>query len=857
MMRIFWGLSFLVWIAISSTASTSAPPSAWVQPVTVTHPAQWTPNPVGQNYLLLDQQANVASGETYFRRVFQIVSEAGRSDGAQVNISFDPSYQTLAIHHLRLRRNQQEFDRYDPAKVQFLQREQDLERQLYNGERSALIILDDVRIGDTIDLAYTLMGRNPVFGGHFIDLAYLGWGAPVQELRYRLIKPSGRTLRHQERGPSSSVVTVNETTHGQEWLWVRRDLTTIEWEDKTPAWQVVYPFLEVSEFADWGAVVAWALPLYDFTAEPTPLVRETLASIKASAVTPEARALAALRFVQEEIRYLGIEMGPGSHRPSAPDAVLQRRFGDCKDKSLLLAALFHHLGFEAAPVLVNSTLRDSVKEWLPSPYAFDHVITALDLGGRRYLLDPTMSYQRGATLALRHVGTYGPYLRIARDNWNLENSHLGENDTYQAEVRETYRTVAFDQPTALTVTTTYRGTAANYMRAYFATRSREQIGRDYLDYYTRYYPDISSAQPVDFTDNPGYNVFTVTERYRIQKLFVQTPPGGPVLQAEFYPTVIDDYLRTPNLGQRKHPYAINHPARVTCATTVELPDEWQIASAQQTVRDAAFEFDYAISGTGRTVSMNYQWQSLAAEVPVARLAEFAAHTAEARALLGYQLIYNTDIAPAGGPYPLQWPMVLLAATVAIAGTLAGWRLVRRRNPVPPSPPLLRPAESSLYSYGSKSAANLEGLGGWLVLVAIGLVLRPCVLLLTLVSSHRGYFNHAVWLELTTPGGTAYEPYFAGTAAIELALNLGLLIFSGVLLALFFRRSYLFPRAMQVFLGCLLVAACFGVWTAHTLSIIGLEDRKETYQNLIQALVAAAVWIPYFQVSRRVKQTFVR
>jgi transglutaminase-like putative cysteine protease len=102
--------------------------------------------------------------------------------------------------------------------------------------------------------------------------------------------------------------------------------------------------------------------------------------------------------VQDEVRYLGIELGTYSHTPTGPSKVFERRFGDCKDKTLLLATVLNELGIDARPALVNTDARRALDGWQPSPYAFDHVIVRAELGGKTYWLDPTTPYQRG-TLA--------------------------------------------------------------------------------------------------------------------------------------------------------------------------------------------------------------------------------------------------------------------------------------------------------------------------------------------------------------------------------------------------------------------------------------------------------------------------
>ena len=77
---------------------------------------------------------------------------------------------------------------------------------------------------------------------------------------------------------------------------------------------------------------------------------------------------------------------------------MSRRFGDCKDKALLLVTLLRALGTEAEPALVNTEARQAIADWLPSPLAFDHVIVRFVFQSRTYWVDATRALQRG-TLA--------------------------------------------------------------------------------------------------------------------------------------------------------------------------------------------------------------------------------------------------------------------------------------------------------------------------------------------------------------------------------------------------------------------------------------------------------------------------
>jgi transglutaminase-like putative cysteine protease len=135
------------------------------------------------------------------------------------------------------------------------------------------------------------------------------------------------------------------------------------------------------------------LVLFTNNAPPSPELKAKIDQWK-RLPSPEDRVLAALRFVQDEVRYLGIESGISGFMPAAPNTVFARRFGDCKDKTLLLDTLLTALGVEAHPTLVNTKLRRTIQQLRPAP-VFDHAISQVVAGGRTYWLDATANYERG------------------------------------------------------------------------------------------------------------------------------------------------------------------------------------------------------------------------------------------------------------------------------------------------------------------------------------------------------------------------------------------------------------------------------------------------------------------------------
>lgn len=148
----FWSRLFIVaalvivpWAAIVARAERSprfAPPAAWVEPHTgLSIPPLPTNGQAsyGRRYLLVESQVHVPSATAYHHNVYQILNAEGLADSAQVRLSFDPDYETLVIHHVRLHRGAEVIDKLAPERIQTIQQERDLDRLLYNGELTSLL----------------------------------------------------------------------------------------------------------------------------------------------------------------------------------------------------------------------------------------------------------------------------------------------------------------------------------------------------------------------------------------------------------------------------------------------------------------------------------------------------------------------------------------------------------------------------------------------------------------------------------------------------------------------------------------------------------------------------------------------
>ena len=149
-----------------------------------------------------------------------------------------------------------------------------------------------------------------------------------------------------------------------------------------------------------------------------------------------------------------------------------------------------------------------------------------------------------------------------------------------------------------------------------------------------------------------------------------------------------------------------------------------------------------------------------------------------------------------------------------------------------------------------------GIGGWLILVAVGLCLTPVRIAVELVRGLRP-LEPATWHAITTPGTRAYHPLFGPLIVGELVVNAALLIWAGVLLYLFFAKRRSFPAMMITFMitRVLFQAADLGV--ALMIPATAARTGPAVYGALAGAILVTLIWVPYFIRSRRVESTFIR
>lgn len=159
----------------------------------------------------------------------------------------------------------------------------------------------------------------------------------------------------------------------------------------------------------------------------------------------------------------------------------------------------------------------------------------------------------------------------------------------------------------------------------------------------------------------------------------------------------------------------------------------------------------------------------------------------------------------------------------------------------------------------KNKDELVGLGGWLILPILGLIYISISLSILFLRDYLPIFQKGYWVILTTPGSAAYHPLWGSFLIFEMVINTLFLITCLYLLFLMFTKSYKLPKFMIIFYVAQFIFVVADYFMANMIPAVSLQiaNNNEAIKEIAKSVIGVIIWIPYFLVSKRVKNTFVK
>ncbi len=540
----------------------------------------------GTLVLLADYQVNIPKQETYFRSVKRITNTSGVQEGSNISSVYDPSYQKITFHAINIIRDGKVINKLNADHFQVIRRELNAENYLYDGSYTAMLNMSDVRVGDIIDFSFTIKGFNPIHDGKFSNIFYLTDYVPIGEINVAIY--TSRAINYKLYNTDlKPTITTNNGYTAYHWNIVTPKV--FSYEDYIPSWKILLPTVIVSEYESWGDVAAWATKLFEYHEPLSAEIKKKVKEIDNTYKTQGKKIQAILEFVQNDIRYLGLEYGIGKYKPNSSNKVFLQRYGDCKDKSLLMVNMLKELGVKAYPMLVHSSFKTTILELPPSPEFFDHcVVKVIDDKNSLLYYDPTISDQGGA-YKNKHFPNYEYGLVV--DKYTTEFDTIVSSSSNNVSTYEEFTIMDLKGKATLNVETTYSDVEADRMRTYIKNTGKSTYHKELENFYANYYNKIKLSKDPVIEDDLVHNELVIREFYTIDSIWKPMTNEPHKVSIEFVPTSLLNIIFMPNMDHRKHPIELPYPVAREHTTKVKLPIRWHFEEISDLISNDMFFYD--------------------------------------------------------------------------------------------------------------------------------------------------------------------------------------------------------------------------------------------------------------------------
>lgn len=511
--------------------------------------------------LLIDQQHDRASRSVFEHRVIRLESMDAVQHLSQWTLDFSPLTETVFLHDLTVIRGNERKQYALRENIRLLNRERNLEAFIVDGMSTLLIVLADIRVGDIIDQSLTIRTKPHLLEEEFFHNYALPQQTQIGSFHFSVKAPAGQLPAW--RGSASMGEPESSSDGETECLtWRLESVSRFESEPNVPTWYMPPAWLQFSSIASWEAISRAAAKAWPACGDDS-VLDDYLAGVKAEHEALEAQIEAVLRYLQDEFRYLSLNETFGGQIPAPPDTVLGRRYGDCKDLSLLLTELLKRLGVEARPVVVNQAIGRTLPDMLPSLNLFNHAIVSFFHEGEEYWVDPTISTQGGGPFK-RFVGHFTHGLPIDGNGCGLTpQPEIKSPNTYQ--LHDTLLLDTAGGHSLIRVQLIATGWYADNLRSRLHGGGEEGFRQDLLNRtQERYKAETLPDKPV-YEDDRETNLWRMVELYQLPKL-----QGS---QQGFYGVNLPDCLPLmmlpyPDDKKRQAPFAV--PDHVDIKHAVEI-----------------------------------------------------------------------------------------------------------------------------------------------------------------------------------------------------------------------------------------------------------------------------------------------
>lgn len=257
---------------------------------------------------------------------------------------------------------------------------------VYSDERTKLITMPHVVVGSVIDWQAVIETTKPVIEKNFYGMVYLSSSVPMKAHKYTLIAPKDMKLNFKyvntDRKP---VVTYSDDK--VIYTWEASNIDKIEFEEFMQPWEELYEAVAISTLNSWEDMSIWVWNLFSKNLRLSDEMKKKVSEITKGKSSLSDKVQAIVEYIQNDFRYVAMNMDFHSYEPHPSDQVFSNKYGDCKDYTLMGMAMLSEIGIKAYPVLFPAGIGFKNEGKLPMPTYFNHAILFFEADGKKYYYD--------------------------------------------------------------------------------------------------------------------------------------------------------------------------------------------------------------------------------------------------------------------------------------------------------------------------------------------------------------------------------------------------------------------------------------------------------------------------------------
>jgi len=459
--------------------------------------------------------------------------------------------------------------------------------------------------------------------GSYSGIEHMGARDPILDASFAIRYPEGAdapvTVGHTG---SLGSTTIRKSEQPGEIVWSVSDVPALVEEEYMPDATRLLPTVVYSSYETWDEPAAFFAGEFFPHVETDGEVAARVVEVVKDLSSPGERETAIFLDVATGIRNVHLRLGLGGYEPNDASQVLANKYGDTRDKAVLLISMLRAAGIDAYPALTTGVPDAMFTEEVPTLKQFTRILVAVPEGSSYRFIDPFLDDVE--------VG----FLRWGRGNTALVIGDDGSGELvnipgFRASESEARRTMMVE----LAADGSADIAASCELSGYFDRKARRALKDATPSEAEKLFDAAANAVSAGATD-AGYShsdladlttPVSVSQNIRAEELAV---PQGDMMIVHLppYPHGFAGSDVYPSLAERRYAFEFPCEFRGETTLTLDVPQGYEVAwmpeAASVTTPDVIFELSCEHDAEAntivwkRTVSVNER------SIPVERYEEF-------------------------------------------------------------------------------------------------------------------------------------------------------------------------------------------------------------------------------------------